>query len=241
MLKLTEFINLNHDWRAIKAHFERYGIVEIEGFFNQNTATKIRNCLKSDVEWDLIYSNNTLGEIISANELNKLDVKELSNRVASAYDFSNYDFQYIYRVYKLIDNYLAGRSPELFLNRVVETFNSPDYLSFMRELTGCAHIKKMDSMAARYDAGHFLTQHDDGFDEEGREVTYIHNFTEEWRPEWGGILHITSTEKNKIRASFTPKFNSLILFKPPLWHFVSQVSTFTPKPRYTLTGWMLNK
>ncbi len=240
-MNLNKLVNLNHDWAGIKAHFERHGIVEIENFFCSDIVHKICECLRLDVTWDLIFSNRTKGEIITFEELQTMDEEDLKSRVSSAYDFSEFDFQYIYQVYKLVDNYLLGRNPKLYLNRILESLNHPEYINFMRQLTSCSSIIKMDAMVARYNSGHFLTQHDDGYIEEGREVTYIHNLTHKWRPEWGGILHITEPTKRKIRASFTPKFNSLVLFKPPMWHFVSQVSSFTPNSRYTLTGWMLNK
>jgi SM-20-related protein len=43
-----------------------------------------------------------------------------------------------------------------------------------------------------------------------------------------------------VLETITPEFNSMVLFRPPRWHFVSQVASFAARPRYTLTGWMLS-
>ena len=72
-------------------------------------------------------------------------------------------------------------------------------------------------------------------------MSYVLNLTRNWLPEWGGVLHMLDAQQQEITHSFVPTFNSMILFRPPRWHYVSQVSSYAKLPRYTVTGWMLNR
>jgi Rps23 Pro-64 3,4-dihydroxylase Tpa1-like proline 4-hydroxylase len=48
-----------------------------------------------------------------------------------------------------------------------------------------------------------------------------------WIPDWGGLLHFISPEKNQVYKTLSPGFNTLSVFRiidaSPRDHFVSQV------------------
>ena len=94
-----------------------------------------------------------------------------------------------------------------------------------------------------YRPGDFLSQHKDN--ESGREWAWTYTLTKEWRPEWGGLLHI---DRGKGRwESYSPVFNRLILMdvSPPrqdgdddgLIHYVSEITREAPINRITYSGW----
>lgn len=237
---MMNLINPNIDVASVQATLARDGIVQIENFFDQQLAENLLNCLENDVEWDLAYSQEGKGQIITAKQLKTMTSLDVRQAVAASFDFSHSNFQFIYNTFRVIDSYLAKEYKQHYLYSLSNEFHKDEYLDFMRQLTGCPDITRMDVIVARYLPGHFLTLHDDSNSNEGREQTYILNLTKDWRPEWGGLLHITDKNQQEVIHTFVPKFNSMILFQPPRWHFVSQVSNYAKLPRYTLTGWMLS-
>lgn len=70
-------------------------------------------------------------------------------------------------------------------------------------------------------------------------VAFVLNLSAEWRPEYGGLLHVKGDDGHY--TAIVPKFNSLVLMelkkgKEP-YHFVSELSSFTPGCRIALCGW----
>ncbi|MDT8398331.1 MAG: 2OG-Fe(II) oxygenase family protein [Pseudomonadales bacterium] len=238
---MINLINPNLDRAAIREEMERSGFVQIDNFFAEEVAEAIFQSLDTQVKWDLAYSRNSQGQLIKAGDLSRMSPQDIRQAVSSAFDFSRDRFQFVYNTFKVIDSYLAAEYRRHYLYELADAFHGRDYLAFVRELSGCPAIVRMNIFAARYLPGHFLTPHDDSHVDEGREVTYILNLTKAWRPEWGGLLHIMDADQQSINRTIVPAFNSMVLFRPPRWHFVSQVSNYAKRPRYTVTGWMLNK
>lgn len=124
------------------------------------------------------------------------------------------------------------------LNRLVEQLNQPAFLENFRQLTDCRDIRKADAQATRYTARHFLTNHDDHGAPSGqiRRAAYVLSLSEHWQSEWGGLLHFFDPAGNIIE-SFTPRFNSLFLFRTPQPHAVSPVAADVQAQRLSITGW----
>ncbi len=236
---MLELRNPAVDADAVRAILERDGVVQVKNYCVPELAARIARCLDTEVRWDLAYSRDGRGEVIKWETLGKMTPAEVRDAVASAFDFSRSRFQFAYNTFRVIDSFRAREYPNHFLYTLADAMHRPDHLELMRRLTGRAQLQRLDVIAARYLPGHFLTLHDDVVETEGREVAYVLNLTRTWRPEWGGLLHIADARQHEVVRTFTPEFNSMVLFRPPLWHFVSQVASYAPEPRYTLTGWML--
>jgi len=98
--------------------------------------------------------------------------------------------------------------------------------------------------AGKYLAGDHITEHDDHAlvmhqdpaDKEpvlcSRDVAVICYLSKEWKPEYGGLLVDTATEK-----VYVPTFNKLIAFMVPRFHEVTAVTSNIP--RLSLFGWFL--
>ena len=116
----------------------------------------------------------------------------------------------------------------------------PNFLSFIREVTGISTIAKGDAQATLYAPGHFLGQHIDSHVADGWVVAYVMNFTKDWRPDWGGYLNFFDDDGDII-AGYRPRFNALNMFKVPRAHAVSYVPPFAPVGRFAITGWFRDR
>ena len=132
---------------------------------------------------------------------------------------------------------VAG-DPGLVLHRVLELFNSPDYIAFVRALTGDARIRRANAQATRYQPGHFLRYHTDEEHSEGRLYAYVLNFSRHWQADWGGLLQFID-EDGQVLETFLPQWNTLSLFAVPAGHAVSLVAPWAQQDRLAITGWLL--
>jgi hypothetical protein len=115
--------------------------------------------------------------------------------------------------------------------------NSPDFIAFVRVVTGDDRIDFADAQATRYRPGHVLTGHDDTAEGKNRLYAYVLNLTRDWRADWGGLLAFEG-ENGHIDEAFAPAFNALNIFAVPMRHAVTQVASFAPRDRLSITGWL---
>jgi len=118
----------------------------------------------------------------------------------------------------------------------VEWINSPIFIQLLRSVTGVSNIMAADAQATRYLPGHFLKRHNDQVANQSREVAYVLNLTKDWRSDWGGLLHFMD-DRDRVTETYMPAFNTLTLFRVPMWHHVSYVSPAATEARYAITGW----
>lgn len=93
-----------------------------------------------------------------------------------------------------------------------------------------------------YEQGCFLTPHTDDFKiDSPPTIAFVLNVSRDWRWEWGGILHILDKspwDNGEVIKTIKPTYNSLVLFKLPKWHYVSEVATCAPTKRLAFSGWL---
>lgn len=233
-------INPRLDADAIRRDLEVDGVAVVRNFFPKPLAKQVLEALETATPWDLAYAGDGQGRLIKAADLARMSPADVREALAPALQGAGPSFQFVYDTCIVIDPNLVEVYPQIFLYRLAHRLNQPDFLDFARRLTGRAEIRRLSVMAARYRPGHFLTLHDDIHETERREVAYVLNLTRDWRPEWGGLLHIVEDDRKTIRRTIVPEFNAMVLMRPPTWHFVSQVASYARAPRYTVTGWMLS-
>lgn len=115
--------------------------------------------------------------------------------------------------------------------------NGPEFLAFVRAVTGDDRIDFADAQATRYRPGHVLTGHDDAAEGKNRLHAYVLNLTRDWRADWGGVLAFEGTDGH-LEEGFAPAFNALNIFAVPMRHAVTQVAGFAPRDRLSITGWL---
>ena len=123
-----------------------------------------------------------------------------------------------------------------FLHQMFDFVNSDEMLSFISTITGQTDLTGADAQFTRYTSGQFLTRHKDDITREGRRIAYVMGFSEDWHPDWGGLLQFFENNGTP-RDAWIPAFNSLSLFDVRHVHSVTYVTPFTRRPRLSLTGW----
>ncbi len=239
---MQSVVNPKIDRAAVRGRLDEEGVVVVRDYFPKSLAQQLLNALGTATPWDLAYSDDGRGRLITADVLGRMSPQDVRAAIAPAFNLertSRASFQFVYNTHIVPDARPLAGAHDLFVHRLADAMHEPEHLDFVRELTGRAQIQRMSVMAARYLPGHFLTLHDDVHEGERREVAYVLNLTKDWRPEWGGLLHLCEPDLKTVIRTFTPEFNTMVLMRPPIWHFVSQVASYAQAPRYTLTGWML--
>jgi len=126
------------------------------------------------------------------------------------------------------------------VGEVLAFLNSTGFIAFVRGVTGDDRIDFADAQATRYRPGHVLTGHDDASAGKNRLYAYVLNLTRDWRADWGGVLAFEGADGH-IEAGFAPAFNALNLFAVPMRHAVTQVASFAPRDRLSITGWLRSR
>ena len=230
-------LNPSLNARALGEQFRHQrGRIVIREIFTPEFAQRVFDCLTREVKWGLAYNDAHGPQFVEAESLGAMDAAERAVFDEPIHGRAASGFQFRYRCYPMLDNFLKRKDPGLFLHTLVEFLNSPPMLGFAREVTGAAGIVRADAQATLYAPGDFLTLHNDYDPVKGRLVAYVLGFTKNWRPDFGGMLQFMN-ERHDVEAGFLPHFNSLMMFSVPQMHAVSYVPPFAPTGRYSVTGW----
>lgn len=146
--------------------------------------------------------------------------------------------QYVFDTRRL--DFEPEDAPRDAVSDVLAFVNGPDFIGLVRAVTGDDRVDFADAQATRYRPGHVLTGHDDTAAGKNRLYAYVLNLTREWRIDWGGALIFPGPDGH-IEAGFTPAFNALNIFAVPMPHAVTQVASFAPRDRLSITGWLRSR
>ena len=222
------------DWSASLAEHRR---VHIPNLFERASADVLYESLSTQDPWNLVFNRDGEHVDIGADSLalwNEEQRKQFDDIVVGQ---ASSRFQYLYKAVPIYDVYHDGLLPGHFFNTLFEFLNSEAFLNFARELTGRPDIGFCDAQATCYEAGHFLTSHDDATAGKNRVAAYVINMTPAWNHNWGGALQFFDAEGN-IEQGFIPTFNALNVFLVPQPHAVEYVTPFATGSRFSITGWL---
>lgn len=228
------------DVRTLAEEFSRNNRIQVRDVLMPDAAEALHHCLAKQVPWGLAYIDGEENKLIQADKVagfTAADWSALDTRVQARPEST---FQFLYNSYMMISAYKEKRNPQLILHDMVEWINSPAFLQLIRAVTGIGSIMGADAQATRYMAGHFLRKHNDQVGNQYREIAYVLNLTKDWKPEWGGLLQFMD-EGGTVTETYMPTFNSLTLFRVPMWHHVNQVAPSVSSARYAITGWGLSR
>lgn len=234
-------LNPKLDIPRLAAEFRRNNRLQIHQVLRADIAERLYQCLEHEVPWGVAYIDGEQSTLLRAEAVAKFtpaDWMSLNNKVQAR--AAENKFQFIYNSYMMVTAYKEKRDPGLVLHGMLEFINSPPFLDFMRAVSGVPGIRKADAQATRYISGHFLTKHNDIVENQYREIAYVLNLTREWQADWGGLLQFMD-DAGAVTDTFMPTFNSLTMFRVPMWHHVSYVSSFATRRRYAITGWGMSR
>jgi Rps23 Pro-64 3,4-dihydroxylase Tpa1-like proline 4-hydroxylase len=230
------------DRTAIRTALAENRLVQVENFLVPEAAEALWQILSRHTPFGLAWAGDGQpgGQHLRPEQLRQLSPEQkaaMGNAAASAAGAGR--FAFLYGQYPLVEAYTQQWHPGHPLYQLLEEVNGAPVIEFAREVSGHADIIKADAQATLYAAGHFLTDHDDLVEVEGRRLAYVLNLARDWKPDWGGYLNFMDAKGNVV-AGFMPRFNTMNLFMVPLRHNVTHVPPFAPMGRFAITGWFRN-
>lgn len=221
-----------------RALLQRDGRIQVERYLQLAAAERLHRCLAEEVPWTLALRDGQVSRTIGhAGYAAMSDAAREALYARTADGARGGEYRFAYDSYMMVTAYKEGRDPELLLHRVLELFNSPQYLAFARALTGDARIRRVNAQATCYRRGQFLRYHNDFDEKEGRLYAYVLNLSRDWQADWGGLLQFIDGD-GRVQDTFLPRWNTLSLFRVPAGHAVSLVAPWAECERYAITGWM---
>ena len=214
--------------------FAEKGRLQIRDFLKAEDAEAIVSRI-GELEWNLVMNDRDRHIDLPVSQLETLGLDRIKAAIAQAKTRAADEFQYVYENYPVADAYASGRLKDAGLRSAFEFMNSSEMCRFLEQVTG-SQVDFCDMQATKYGPGHLLTPHDDGVEGKNRKFAYVLNLTKGWSPVWGGQLQFIEAD-DTISDSFVPSFNTLSVFTVPKPHHVSQVASFAPYSRVSLTGW----
>lgn len=224
----------------VRAGLQHDGRVQIRDFLTPTSAERLHRCLSREVPWCLALNDEHGPRNMPAQEYAAISPAQRGDLFRSlAASAANGQYRFVYDAYPMPRAYLEGRDPGLLLHALLEFLNSPNYLAFMRALTGEQGIRRVTAQATAYRPGQFLRTHSDIDSQEGRLFAFVLNLSRTWQADWGGLLHFLD-DAGAITATFMPHWNTMTLFKVPTPHLVSMVMPWAEQERLAITGWLLS-
>jgi Rps23 Pro-64 3,4-dihydroxylase Tpa1-like proline 4-hydroxylase len=213
------------------------GWTQLEGFLPAGLADALHATLLQSVDWRFVLNHQGRHHDVHPLQVAAIDASAREAIATGIAAGAQRGFQYAYDNYPVGDIAASGGALPPLLAGIHDLITGGRLAAFMRDLTGDARIVSADLQATRYRAGHFLTTHDDKLEGKHRLYAYVLSLTRDWRPEFGGLL-LFHAENGGVEHGLVPGFNVLNVFRVPRPHSVSQVATFAPGFRYSLTGWL---
>lgn len=217
-----------------RAQFEQHGKCRVKEFWQADSARQITETI-AQMPFSMAYNLNGQNREAGEAELARLDASVQKELLQNIHAGAAKGHGFLYGRSKVTEQQDAG-----LISHVLRVMNSDKILNFVRDLSGEASIVASDAHVTRFSPGNFLTRHSDNVVSEGRRVAYVLGFSEQWHPDWGGLLQFYRQDGQPLDA-WAPQFNTLTLFDVKHIHAVTCIAPFAPKNRYSITGWFKNK
>jgi Rps23 Pro-64 3,4-dihydroxylase Tpa1-like proline 4-hydroxylase len=145
--------------------------------------------------------------------------------------YSQNRFSYIF--HRTMNN----KNPSLVEQNIRNILESNNFINFLNSVTDMNLTKLTTMFMSKYRTGHFLSPHSDKGN--GR-LAFVISLSKDWKPQYGGLLHFLSQDRETIIDTYCPIFNNMIIFgvdeldQP---HFVSHVAPNLLFNRISIGGW----
>ena len=214
-----------------------HGIVKVKAALKKESAELLEHHIERQIDWNLVFDHKGQHQDLNARAVDSWTTQQKEDLSTIVNSQASTGFQYLYENIPLYDIYHSNLLPGHFFNQIIEFLNSERTLNFFRGLLSTPQISFADAQITRFGAGHFLNIHDDNVKDKNRVAAFVINLTKEWRPDWGGALHLLD-KQGQITNSFVPSFNEINIFKIPIDHYVGYVSPFATK-KASIDYWLV--
>ncbi|MEC7605244.1 MAG: 2OG-Fe(II) oxygenase family protein [Pseudomonadota bacterium] len=222
----------------LKQQYRETGYVVIKNLLRDEVAQAAYEALKTRVPGDFHYREMNTGRVgvVNPADLERLTPREIKRLVPTMATLRDNDFSFAYCRYTIPSGAADCPEPVRILSDIFHYFNSDEYLGLLADITGDASGKEVSTWCSRYDRNHHLSVHMDESQSQTRIAAHVLALSKDWKQEWGGNFAFCNAE-GEPDIIVPPSFNSLMLFKVPRLHLVTQVESFVGESRYSLFGW----
>ena len=230
-------LSADHDVERLAREYAERKCVQIPNFLEEESAAQLEAAIAT-LPWRLLVQDQSQKNLmLSRQEFAAMSPAERKNIEDGMRRRAAEGVGHMYFVYPMINAVLEGWDRGHPIHALTEFLNAKPVIAFARAITSKPETTKIDAHASCFMPGHYLNKHvDDGLYDE-RQVAYTIGLTRGWKPDWGGMLLIYDETEEDVLIGRCPRFNTLTVFDGRIPHSVSPISSFTPKPRYTVTGW----
>ena len=234
---MTIQLNPGLDAAGIAAELAGSKRVQIRDFLVPDGAEELANHLSRSTDWRHVMNAGDKVYEIGCDELDAMEKGQREQLDRKIDREASEAFQFRFDTIRVPDAEQDRQAIDRPLADFASFLSSPNMVGWFRSVAGCDAIDFADCQATRYRNGAFLTRHDDAVEGKQRHFAYVLNLTRDWRAEWGGLLLFPKDDAIRIDA-LVPQFNVLNLFEVGQPHAVSQVASYAPRPRFSVTGWL---
>ena len=232
------FVAPGHDWAALHRRYVRDTRIQVCDFLAPSAAAAVTEALAQGMPWALNWMEGDAAMNLAESAWLKSPAEQRVAQRVRLVEQARTAFQFSYFGCPMAPQDLARLPSDHALRGIAARMVSHEFLDALTELVGDASIRGMNANLTRYDPGQFLRYHDDSGTDEPRVAAYVLNLSIDWAPDWGGLLQFIDAERN-VTQTFTPHYNSLVVFKVPQPHVVSYVAPFAARSRFAVTGWLI--
>lgn len=223
-------VNTMNNIAELNEEFHENGIVRVFDFLQHDSIEQLKISIETKTEFDNAFHLNGENKLASDTDIKKLSITTQQKLFKDIHELAAQGAGFLYGRHKIDVN-----SHKEF-NDFLQLINRNDILEKIQSIAGIAKLTHADGQATRYRRGDFLTRHIDNIPGETRRVAYVLGLTENWHPDWGGLLQFFENNGTPTK-SWSPAFNSLTLFDVNRVHSVTSITSFAVKNRYSITGW----
>ena len=219
--------------------YRKTGVTVVDNWLDADTAEAIHKCLCEEVPWYVYTSLGIDTQDIPEADWNAMPPDErerLTPELPTTYTHFRSKTPFVtiqnrFAIKRCLDK---GEFVPPLLEETLRELNDEPYLERLRQLVGDDDVHGVSCAASWYKPGHFVTAHKDHAD--NKFASHLIGLSRDWKENWGGRF-TTCDNWGMVKNSVVPKFNSLILAKPQILHYVTQVTQDAGSHRLTLYGW----
>jgi len=231
-------LNPNLDLTGLRERFETTSRLQIKDAFHPDTAERLHQCLMNETPWMLAYNEGPEPKYLRHEQMASMTPQEQSAFTQQIFQGAAKGFQFVYLDFPVSGTAKVEGQRTFYTHDVLKFLNGEEFRELAVNVTGVTSEFDVDTHATCYQAGHFLTKHNDiGSNDVPRLVAYVIQMTKSWLPDWGGKTEFFDDNGNVIE-SVVPEFNTITMFKVPQPHSVTFVPPFCPGRRVAMTGWL---
>jgi len=156
----TALINPQLDLDALAAEFRLKGKIRIPDVLTDDFASKVFDCLDTEVPWQLMYYNHqgqgpeVVGRIYP-QRWQAMPEDQRQALINKIYQEATDNFHYLYNGYDVLNARRKGQDPQLFLQNFLDFTGSDEYFNFIRQISANQVFNRVIAMPRATERGIF--------------------------------------------------------------------------------------